>query len=134
MVSLTKLPRPFVVGVVVERNASAATRAAAAAFRTGADTVELNLASLRDDAGLDRRFFSRFQRPVYTSCRRAPFMAVYGATFARLPVLADEERMARQVALFAHGSAGLDIEADTFAPGRDEWTDDRVAVRRQRDL
>src|SRR5262245_37513535 len=119
MVSLTKLPRPFVVGVVVERTSTAAARAAAAAFRTGADTVELNLASLRDDAGLDRTFFCRFRQPIYTSCRRAPFMAVYGTRFARLPVLADEERMQRQVDLLAHGSAGIDVEADTFSPGPD---------------
>lgn len=132
MVSLTQLPRPFVVGVVVERGAAAAARVAAAAFRTGADAVELNLASLSDDARLDRRFFSRLSGPVYTSCRRAPFMAVYGERFSRLPALPDEERMAWQLELLACGSAGLDIEADTFAPNRDEWTDDRAAIRRQR--
>ncbi|MSU46640.1 MAG: type I 3-dehydroquinate dehydratase [Lacunisphaera sp.] len=132
MVSLAQLPRPFVVGVVVERDSAAAARVAAAAFRTGADAVELNLASLRDNACLDRRFFTRWRRPLYTSCRRAPFMAVYGAAFARLPALSDEARMARQLALLDPGSAGLDIEADTFASNCDEWTDDRTAIRRQR--
>ena len=134
MVNLTQLPRPFVVGVVVERDAAAAARAADAAFRTGADAVELNLASLRNDAGLDRRFFSRWGRPVYTSFRRAPFMAVYGNKFSRLPKDSDEVRMERQIALLACGSAGLDFEADTFAPNRDEWTNDRAAIRRQRTL
>lgn len=132
MVRLTQLPRPFVVGVVVERDARAAARVAAAAFRTGADAVELNLAALRDDAALDRRFFSGLRGPVYTSCRRAPFMAVYGAKFSRLPALPDETRMARQLSLLAHGLAGLDIEADTFSPTLDEWTDERAAIRQQR--
>lgn len=132
MVSLTQLRRPFVVGVVVERDYAAAARAAGAAFRTGADAVELNLASLRAAGELDRSFFSRWRHPVYTSCRRAPFMAVYGEKFSRLPKLTDEARMERQVALIACGSAGIDIEADTFAPAPDEWTSDRAAIRRQR--
>lgn len=131
MVNLTQLPRPFVVGVVVERDAPAAARVAAAAFRAGADAVELNLASLRDDPALHRGFFSGLRGPVYTSCRRAPFMAVYGAPFARLPAPADETRMTRQLSLLGQGSAGLDIEADTFSPTRDEWTDDRGAIRQQ---
>jgi hypothetical protein len=59
-------------------------------------------------------------------------MAVYGARFSRLPTLTDEERMERQIALLGRGSAGLDFEADTFAPSRDEWTDERWAIRRQR--
>jgi hypothetical protein len=132
MVRLAQLPRPFVVGVVVERDPIAAARVTGAAFRTGADAVELNLASLRADALVDARLFARWRKPVYTSCRRAPFMSVYGAKFERLPVLSDEERMTRQLALLDCGSAGLDFEADTFAPNPDEWTDDRAAVRRQR--
>jgi hypothetical protein len=132
MVSLTQLAPPFVVGVVVEREVTAAARAADAAFRTGADAVELNLASLRETAGLEARIFSRSRRPVYTSFRRAPFMAVYGMQFSRLAARSDEERMEQQIALLAHGSAGLDFEADTFARNRDEWTNDRGAIRRQR--
>jgi hypothetical protein len=132
MVSLTQLRPPFVVGVVVERDLAAAARAAGAAFRTGADAVELNLASLRNTTGLNRAFFSQWNRPVYSSCRRAPFMAVYGARFSRLPARSDEERIGQQIALLAQGSAGLDFEADTFAPNRDEWTNDRAAIRKQR--
>ena len=132
MVTLTHLRRPFVVGVVVERDSVAAAHAAGAAFQTGADAVELNLASLRDPKGLNRAFFTQWNRPVYTSCRRAPFMAVYGSKFSRLPARSDEERIEQQIALLAHGSAGLDFEADTFAPNRDEWTNDRAAIRQQR--
>ncbi len=131
MVSLRKLPRPFVVGVVVERTRAAAARVAAAAFRDGADAVELNLASLADVAGLDGDFFQGSRKPVYTSYRRPGFMGVYGPKFARLPAVAEAERMDRQLDLLRHGSNGLDIEADTFAPAADEWTLDRTAIRRQ---
>ena len=134
MVRLTDLARPFVVGVVVERAAAPAARAAAAAFRDGAGAVELNLASLARDEELSPGFFRRARGPIYTSSRRAPFMRVYGGKFARLPALADEERMARQLALLGEGSAGIDIEADTFAPSGDEWTRDRTAISRQRAL
>ena len=131
---LLHLQRPFVVGVVVEKTARAAERAAASAFRDGADAVELNLAPLPGDAGLDRKFFARLGRPVYTTCRRAGFMRVYGPAFARLPAIPEDERMARQWALVAAGAAGLDLEADTFAPSAQEWTSDRGALRRQREL
>ena len=134
MVSLRQLRRPFVVGVVVERTRAAAARVAAAAFRDGADAVELNLASLAGIAGLDRSFFARLRQPVYTSCRRPAFMGVYGPKFSGLPVFSEEERMDRQLALLERGSAGLDIEADTFAPAPDEWTQDRAAIRRQREV
>ncbi len=131
MVNLTELPRPFVIAVVVERGTAAATRAASRAFRDGADAVELNLASL-PAAGLPgRAFYACLRGPVYGSCRRAPFMRVYGARFARLPVLADEVRIERQLLQLKHGAAGLDLEADTFAPNADEWTKDRSAIRRQ---
>lgn len=132
MVSLQNLPRPFVVGVVVERTAAAATRSAESAFQDGADAIELNLASLRDAPGPE--FFRRAHGPVYTSCRRAGFMAVYGKKFGRLPELSDDERMQRQFNLIAAGSAGLDIEADAFAPDPGEWTRDRAAIRRQTQL
>ena len=132
MVSLTELPRPFVIGVVVERETSAAARATARAFRDGADAVELNLASLPATALPGRAFYDGLPGPVYGSCRRAPFMRVYGARFARLPVLPDEVRVERQFRQLEHGAAGLDLEADTFAPAAGEWTQDRSAIRRQR--
>jgi hypothetical protein len=134
MVRLADVPRPFVVGVVVERDAAAARRAALAAFRDGAGAVELNLASLVKDERLPRRFFAGLPGPVYTSCRRAPFMRVYGAKFARIPVRGEETRMDLQLAALAAGSAGLDLEADTFAPSPDEWTRDRRALRRQAEV
>ena len=64
MVSLNQVPRPFIVGVVVERNLAAAVRAVDSAFQTGADAVELNVASLTDATSVDKTFFSRWRRPV----------------------------------------------------------------------
>jgi 3-dehydroquinate dehydratase len=61
-------------------------------------------------------------------------MRVYGAEFARVPVRQDEVRMDLQLAALAAGSAGLDLEADTFAPAPDEWTRNGRALRRQADV
>lgn len=134
MVRLADVPRPFVVGVVVERDAAAARRAALASFRDGAGAVELNLASLSEPAHLARGFFAGLPGPVYTSCRRAAFMRVYGAKFARVPLRSEEARMELQLAALATGSAGLDLEADTYAPAPGEWTRHRGALHRQAEV
>ena len=127
---MRRLKPPFVVAVVVEKSAFEAQRSLRAAFREGADAAELNLAPL---TSMPRRLFSS-ARPIYTSCRRAAFMGIYGAAFAKLPVLNDEARMERQLAALELGSAGLDIEADTFAQSADEWSQVRRAVVRQQRL
>ena len=132
MVSLISLMRPFVVGVVVEQNVKSASRVTNASFRAGADSVELNLAPLRNKASINKTFFSRHRHPIYTAFRRSHFMAVYGPKFVSLPTYTDEERMAGQISMLSMGSAGIDIEADTFAPNHDEWSDDRSAIRQQR--
>ena len=110
-----------------EQPAPLAARAAAAAFREGADAVELNLASLRRDDGANRAFFPGLGRPVYTTCRRAGFMAVYGPRFARLPVVADDRRMARQLALAASPVNGITFCEGCFAEMR---VDLGAAIRR----
>ena len=134
MVRLRELRRPFVVGVVVERTVKRAQRSAAAAFSDGADTVELNLAGLASSETPRQEFFSSLRGPTYTSCRRATFMGIYGRRFSDVPSRTELERMEGQLAALAAGSAGLDIEADTFSPCRDEWTSARDAVSRQRDV
>ncbi len=128
--NLRRLKSPFIVGVVVEQSTGEAVRSLRAAFREGADAAELNLPPL---VSIPRRLFAT-AHPVYTSCRRAAFMGVYGRAFAQLPVLTDEARMECQLAALELGSAGLDIEADSFAPSPDEWTHARGAVARQQRL
>ena len=126
MVVLTALPTPFIVGVVVENTPGRAAQSVQACFQEGADAVELNLPPLKKTSSL---LFSG--GPVYTSYRRSAFMAVYGKAFTDLPPLSDEERMHLQIEALDKGSAGLDIEADTFAPSADEWTSQRTAIQRQ---
>ena len=101
MVNLGKLKPPFVIAVIVERSSREARLSVDAAFREGADAAELNLACLRDPP---ERVLRR-DRAIYTSCRRAAFMAAYGPAFASLPVQSDEMRMGRQLAALRAGSA-----------------------------
>lgn len=127
---MTALRIPFVVGVVVEKEGSAAESSLQNASVEGADCAELNLASL---PVISSKWFNR-SMPVYTTCRRAAFMRIYGEKFRHLPELSDEERMEKQRDAFYSGSAGLDIEADTFDPDPEEWTENREAVARQKAL
>ena len=64
MVSLLALTHPFVVGVVVERNVKAASRAASAAFRAGAHSIELNLASISNQTSINGKFFNHLRLPT----------------------------------------------------------------------
>jgi hypothetical protein len=115
--TLDHLPRPFIVAVVTEPTVTTARRVMAAAARDGAGAFELNLpplhdASRRDLAGL----IAEAPAPVYTSCRRRGFMAVYGYDPEALPAWSDDERMERQLDAVELGAVALDLELDTFAP------------------
>ena len=115
--TLDRLPRPFIVAVVTEPTVMTARRVMAAAARDGAGAFELNLpplhdASRRDLAGL----IVEAPAPVYVSCRRRAFMAVYGFSPDALPDWSDEERMERQLDAVELGAVALDMELDTFAP------------------
>ena len=115
--TLDRLPRPFIVAVVTEPTVTLARRVMAAASRDGAGAFELNLpplhdASRRDLAGL----IAEAPAPVYVSCRRRAFLAVYGFAPDELPDWSDEERMERQLDAVELGAVALDMELDTFAP------------------
>jgi hypothetical protein len=114
---LRDLPRPFIVCVLTDRTGAETVATMRQAYYEGAEAYELNLPALGDleDEGM-KRIFNAVDRPVYTSCRRAAFMGVYGMTRDTLPDWDDEERMARQLASLKLGSAGIDIELDTFDP------------------
>lgn len=114
---LTTLPRPFIVCVLTERSVAAAVATMRLAVPDGAHAFELNLPAVGDFAPGDLFTILRAtDRPVYTSCRRAAFMAVYGMDPAALPAWSEEERMARQVAAVKAGAVALDMEMDTFDP------------------
>lgn len=135
-VRLTDLPRPFVVGVITESTCAAAAAVMREGSADGTDAHELNLPAL---AGEDVAHVAGLVRgsagPVYTTCRRRAFMAVYGIPPDELPDWSDDERMDRQLAMADHGSTAIDIELDTFDPvpkpaAELTWSD--RAVRRQR--
>lgn len=154
MTPLTALPHPFIVCNVTERTPEAAIATMRLARFDGADAYELNLPAL---AAADRdaleRVIACVARPVYTSCRRADFMTVYGIPANDLPIWSDEERMARQLDALALGSVALDMEMDSFDPrpapplgtpaaavfarttgAPAEITDDAAALARQRQV
>lgn len=128
---LTQLPRPFIVAVVAERTRTAIAADMQRAAYAGAHAYELNLPLVQQDdwEGM-RELVASSRRPVYTSCRRAAFMEIYGR--GHVPPWDDHERMARQLDLLDHGSVALDIELDAFdAELPSGVTEDRAAVARQ---
>ena len=112
--ALTSLDRPFVVCVLTDDSCASAAVTIARAAYAGADAFELNLPLLALEAGeAVRALVNSCGRPLYTSCRRAAFMRVYGR--GDVPNWSDDERMERQMELIAAGSVAIDIELDTFA-------------------
>ena len=118
MPSLRGLPRPFVVGVVVEEAAGQVAPAVRRVADEGCHVAEVNLAAL---SGVGTVPWSgdasaTLPIPVYTTARRRAFMAAYGLDPTRLPDIDDDRRMRWQLDLLTTGSVALDLELDTFAP------------------
>ncbi len=114
---LTTLPRPFLVNVVTDRTPDAAVATMRSARFEGAHAHELNLPALPDaDPDTMRAVIAAPGQPVYTSCRRARFMTVYGLPLESVPQWGDEERMERQIAALGLGAVAIDMELDTFDP------------------
>jgi hypothetical protein len=114
---LRDLKAPFIVGVIYDDDVAAAVRTVRLGVRDGADAFELNLPRL----GYPRAealapIFEATDRPIFTSCRRAPFTDVYGPSRHRSRPMTDDERIALQLEALAQGSAGIDMELDTFDP------------------
>lgn len=114
---LRDLPRPFVVCVIYDDEISAALQTIRAAERDGAEAFELNLPRLGyPPAERLAPIFAATNRPIFTSCRRAPFTDVYGPCAHRPRAMPEEERIAVQLDALAVGAAGIDMELDTFDP------------------
>jgi len=129
-VRLDQLPRPFVVAVITEPTVRQASRVIADAASDGADAFELNLPPLGDIAATElARLIDGAPAPVYVTCRRRAFMAVYGYKPARLPDWSDEERMTRSLAAVDAGAVALDMELDTFDPRPGPAPGSREAAR-----
>lgn len=117
MCKLTQLNRPFIVCVLTDRSPAATVATMRAALYDGADAYEVNLPALAAAPPDElRQVFDAVPRPVYTSCRRADFMTVYGLSRAELPDWDDAERMQRQLDALTLGSLAIDMEMDTFDP------------------
>lgn len=114
---LDQLPRPFVVAVIAEPTVRQASQAIECAARDGADAFELNLPPLGDISWADlARTIDEAAGPVYVTCRRRAFLAIYGFEPAALPAWSEEERMARSLAAIDLGAVAMDVELDTFDP------------------
>jgi hypothetical protein len=114
---LTTLPRPFIVAVATDCSVESTLATIRQAANQGAHAIELNLPAISDATDHElKQMLGESPIPVYTSCRRAPFMGVYGFRDGEVPVWADEERMERQLAALHFGSRAIDMEMDTFDP------------------
>jgi hypothetical protein len=151
---LTALPRPFIVAVATDQTLDRALDTIRQAANDGAHAIELNLPPLFDaTAGDLERLIGASPLPVYTSCRRAPFMQVYGFSTDTLPQWDDDERMERQIEAAEAGACAIDMELDTFDPhpappfgtpeaeafaasagDAAEITDDPEAIEKQREI
>lgn len=115
MKALSSLARPFLVAVICETEVEAIAAMLDRAAREGADAAELNLAQIEESAVPELRpIVAQSPIPVYTACRHAGFMRVYGIE-TPLRALTDRRRMERQIELLG-ASCGIDMELDTFAP------------------
>lgn len=118
MALLSTIPRPFVVGVIVEDDADGVPAAIARAAADGCQAVEVNLAALPEPGSVPWTHEDAIGSgvAVYTSARRRAFMAAYGLDADRLVPLDDEGRMRWQLELISRGSVAIDMELDAFAP------------------
>ncbi len=114
---LRALAAPFIVCVIYDDAVAAAARTVERGEQDGADAFELNLPRLGYPPAADLvPIFRATTRPIFTSCRRAPFTDVYGPGAHRPRTMPEDERMQRQIDALEHGSAGIDMELDTFDP------------------
>jgi hypothetical protein len=115
MQRLSEVVRPLMVSVICDSELSAIERGLEESRRWGAAAVELNLAQVHPNEFSDLKQIVRAHGgPIYTSCRQAKFMAVYGFDPSHLMQLRDEERVERQLT-FLDVAVAIDMEFNTFA-------------------
>jgi hypothetical protein len=120
-VRLTELPRPFLCCVLIDdRTPDEVIRTIRIAEAEGAHAFELDLQILPPESRSPQALapvFAATSRPVFTAYRR--FDPSAPAPHRLAPD--DDERIATQVELVRYGSAGLDLELDTFDPQPGPW-------------
>lgn len=136
------LEKPLIVAVCVAPDARTTRESCLESIAAGASVVEVNLAQL-SDAEIARVKLPP-ELPYYVVCRRRKFMSVYGLDWTALPERNDEARMMLLSSMIDRGARALDMECDTFEPGRgivpdtlpaemQELSVSETAVRLQRD-
>lgn len=115
---LSRVPNPFIVGVIVEDAPSQVVPAVEGVAREGCDAAEINLTALPTVGTIpwSREALTTLPIPIYTSARRCEFMTAYGLAVDDLPIVDDTARMAWQTEALGRGSVAIDMELDTFAP------------------
>lgn len=151
---LTELPRPFLCCVLIDDHTpEEVIRTIRLAEAEGAQAFELDLQVMPPESRMPQTLapvFAATSRPVFTAYRRFDHSAPEPHRLAP----DDDARIGAQVELVRHGSAGLDLELDTFDPQPGPWfgsdeglsysndpaspprevTTDAEAVRRQREV
>src|SRR5262249_21162767 len=120
-VRLTELPRPFLCAVLIDdRSPAEVERTIKLCEAEGAQAFELDLQVLLPEYRTSEALapvFASTACPVFTAYRR------YDQSHAEFASLApdDDERIALMLELIDHGSAGFDMELDTFDPQPGPW-------------
>lgn len=133
ILKLTALNRPFITAIIIDDSIDEMIRTIKLAESDGADSFEVNLHSLEPFPPTKwdlKDIFACTNKPAFTVNRRmnqwAKIMADQGAPerrwqrFINRKVSTEEERMQLQIDAFEAGSAGFDMELDTFDPWM-EW-------------
>jgi hypothetical protein len=120
-VKLAALPRPFLCGVLIDdRTPEALIRTIRLSVAEGARAFELDLQLLAPEHRTPEALASVFAStayPVFTAYRRFDHSAPTPHQLAP----DDDERVRAQLDLIPCGSAGLDLELDTFDPQPGPW-------------
>ena len=127
------MPRPFLCCVLLDdRSPDELIRTIKLAEAEGAHAFELDLQvlprHLRTSDAL-AQVFSATARPVFTAYRRFD----PSAAEPQEPIADDDERVELQVELVRHGSAGFDLELDTFDPQPGPWFTSEEGIRYSND-
>ena len=124
---ITELRRPFICGTLWDTDRDSAVRTIRLAELDGADAFELNLLGLgKIDVESLKDIISSTSKPMFTTNRRRDG---WGRRFEG----SEEQRMEVQLKAFDAGTAGFDMEIDTFDPGSGpmEFTEKKAAVEKQ---
>lgn len=127
--SFVKLPKPFIVSVVGDKEPDGAIATIKRAEYDGADAFDLHMMSL------ERQYHNyKDLRKIISSTVKPVFLLYYRWNMKGMLDVPDDERVEAQLVGIEAGAAGLDITADIFdpSPGPDSWTPEAHAYSTNR--